>query len=125
MKYKRLTLEEREQIFALVNQGKTARKIAEILGRSHTTIVRELKKCGNISNYSPSKAYCQANKCNLQKGRKRVLDSRPEVFEEVFKRLFLKFSPEQISQTIKKESADEPLMWIAHETIYRYIYAFP
>lgn len=125
MKYKRLTLEEREQIFVLVNQGKTARRIAEILGRSHTTIVRELKKCGNASNYSPSKAHCQANKCNLLKGRKRVLDSRPEVFEEVFKKLFLKFSPEQISKTIKKEYADEPLMWISHETIYRYIYAFP
>jgi IS30 family transposase len=35
------------------------------------------------------------------------------------------FSPEQISKTVKAEYADEPLKWIFHETIYKYIYATP
>jgi len=63
--------------------------------------------------------------CEKEKGRKKILDIRPEVFEEVFKRLFQKLSPEQISKKIKKEFADEPLRWISHESIYKYIYAFP
>ncbi len=38
MKYKRLTLEEREQIHALVKQVMTNREISLTLNRSHTTI---------------------------------------------------------------------------------------
>ena len=54
--YKRLNLEERERIHALVNQGKTNREIAASLNRSHTTISRELQRCGTKFEYSPSKA---------------------------------------------------------------------
>lgn len=125
MSYKRLTLEERERIHALLNQGKSNREIAVDLNRSHTTISRELKRCGTKYEYSPSKAQKQANKNAPERGRKRILDIRPEVFKEVFKRLFERNSPEQISKSFKKEYADEPLKWISHETIYRYIYAFP
>jgi IS30 family transposase len=51
MKYKRLTLEEREKIHALVNQGKTNQEISLVLNRSHTTISRELKPCGTKFEY--------------------------------------------------------------------------
>ncbi|NDB35853.1 MAG: helix-turn-helix domain-containing protein [Flavobacteriia bacterium] len=57
-KYKRLTIEERERIHALVNQGKTNREISSDLDRSHTTISRELKRCGTKYEYLPSKAGC-------------------------------------------------------------------
>lgn len=125
MKYKRLTLEEREQIFALVHQGKTNREISIALNRSHTTISKELRRCGTKFEYSPSKAQKKARGSDTLRGRKRIIDARPEVFQEVLERLFLKYSPEQISKSIKKEHADEPLRWISHESIYKYIYAFP
>lgn len=125
MNYKRLTLEEREQIHALVNQGKTNREISLALNRSHTTISRELKRCGTKYEYSPSKAHKHAGRLAPERGRKRVLDSRPEILEEVFRKLFDRHSPEQISRSFKIEHADEPLKWISHETIYKYIYAFP
>jgi len=125
MKYLRLDIEEREKIYALVNQGISVREIAKILKRSHSTICRELKRCGSKLEYSPSKAQKKAGRQEKEKGRKKILDIRPEVFEEVFKRLFQKLSPEQISKKIKKEFADEPLRWISHESIYKYIYAFP
>ena len=125
MKYKRLSLEEREQIFALVNQGKTNRMIAAALSRSHTTISKELRRCGTKFEYSPSKAHHQARGNAPLRGRKRIIDIRPEVFQDVLRRLVTKHSPEQISKSIKKENADEPLRWISHESIYRYIYAFP
>jgi len=120
-----MTLEERERIFALVNQGKTNREIATATNRSHTTISKELGRCGTKFEYSPSKAHKKARGKDPLRGRKQIIDSRPEVFREVLEQLFKKHSPEQISKSIKKENADEPLKWISHESIYRYIYAFP
>src|SRR5271170_6928126 len=125
MKYKRMTLEERERIFALVNQGKTNREIATATNRSHTTISKELGRCGTKFEYSPSKAHKKDRGKDPLRERKQIIDSRPEVFREVLEQLFKKHSPEQISKSIKKENADEPLKWISHESIYRYIYAFP
>ncbi|MBI4038341.1 helix-turn-helix domain-containing protein [Candidatus Daviesbacteria bacterium] len=43
-KYKHLSLEEREQLFCLNEQGKSLREIGRLLGRSDTTLSRELKK---------------------------------------------------------------------------------
>jgi len=124
-KYKRLTLEEREQIHALVNQGKTNREISITLNRSHTTISRELKRCGTKFEYSPSKADKKARKNDSLRGRDQIADSRPEVLQEVLKKLALRYSPQQISTSIKNESPDDPKKWISHESIYKYIYAFP
>ena len=53
------------------------------------------------------------------------MDTRPEVWYETIKKIVEDNSPEQISKTFKIEYADEPLKWISHETIYKYIYATP
>lgn len=124
-KYKRLTLEEREQIFALVNQGKTNREISVQLERSHTTIAKELKRCGTKFEYSPSKAHKKARGKDLLRGQKQIINERPELWQEVLKNLATRNSPEQISKTFKKENPDDPKKWISHESIYKYIYAFP
>ncbi len=125
MNYTRLTIEEREKIHALVNQGKSNREIAESLNRSHTTISRELKRCKSRFEYSPSKAHTHAGRLTPQRGRKPIIDTRPEVWYAAVKKLIEDNSPEQISKTFKIEHADEPLKWISHETIYKYIYAMP
>jgi len=125
MKYTRLTIEERETIHALVNQGKTNREIASELKRSHTTIARELKRCRTRLEYSPSKAHTHAGRLLPSKGRKPIIDIRPQVWYEAIQKLVEDFSPEQISKKFKIEYADEPLKWISHETIYKYIYATP
>ena len=125
MKYTRLTLEEREQIHALVNQGKSNREIATALNRSHTTITRELRRCKTRFEYSPSKAHTHASRISPSRGRKSIIDTRPEVWHEAMKKLIEDFSPEQITKIFKIEYADEPLRWISHETIYKYIYATP
>ena len=124
MRYTRLTLEEREQIHALVHQKATTRAIAEELGRSHSTIVRELKRC-KAGEYSPSKAHNHARKLDPSRGRKRIFELSPETVLEAMTLLSKNFSPEQISKTMKKEHANEPLKRISHESIYKYIYAFP
>ena len=125
MKYTRLTIEEREKIQALLNQGRTNRGIASELKRSPTTIAREFKRSKTRFEYSPSKAHASANKLSPARGRKSIIDTRPEVWYDAMKKLVEDLSPEQISKTFKKENADEPLKWISHETIYKYIYAIP
>jgi len=125
MKYKRLTFEERERIHALVNQGKSNREIVRDLNRSHSTVVRELKRCRTRFEYSPSQAHKHAGRLSPCRGRKLIIDTWPEVWNEVVKKLVEDFSPEQISKTFKVEHVDEPLKWISHETIYKYIYAIP
>ena len=120
-----MTLEEREKVHALLNQGRTNREIASELKRSHTTIAREFKRSKTRFEYSPSKAHESANKLSFARGRKSIIDTRPEVWYDAMKKLVEDFSPEQISKTFKKENADEPLKWISHETIYKYIYAIP
>lgn len=125
MKYKRLTLEEREQIHALVNQGKTNREISRALHRSHTTISRELKRCGTKFEYSPSQANKKARKEDPLRGRKKIVDDKLAVLQEALSRVVLRNSPEQISKSLKKENPDDPKKWISHESIYKYIYAFP
>lgn len=120
-----MTIEEREQIHALVNQGKSNREISITLNRSHTTISKELRRCGTKYEYSPSKANKQARGKDPLRGRRKIIDIRPEVFCDVLQKLFKRHSPEQISKSLKSEYIDEPLKWISHESIYKYIYAFP
>lgn len=124
MRYTRLTLEEREEIHALIHQGMTKRAIADKLDRSHSTIVRELKRCKD-GEYSPSKAHKHARRQDPSRGRKSTFELTPEVIMEAMMLLSKNLSPEQISQTMKREHANEPLRWISHESIYKYIYAFP
>ena len=119
MKYSHICLEEREQIFALINQDKSVREIGKFLRRSHSTISREINRCGGRVNYSPSKAEKHAERQNGTKGRKRLVDSKPEVLMESFRRLFENFSPEQISLSIERDFLEDPWMRISHETIYR------
>mgnify|MGYP002633389915 CR=1 FL=1 len=125
MKYKRLSLEEREQIHALINQGKTNREVATVLNRAHSTVSRELKRCKTKFEYSPSKAHKHARGKDPERGRRKIFDIQPELLLKVYDQLIQHLSPEQISQKLKKEHADEPVKWISHESIYKYIYAFP
>jgi len=124
-KYTRLTLEEREKIHALVNQGKKDQEIATSLGRSKSTVLRELKRAPSRHEYSPSKAHTHAGGQAPLRGRKKLLEINPETWFEAIKLLVGDLSPEQISKTFKAEQAHNPLRQISHETIYKYIYALP
>ena len=55
MKYKHLSLEERETIRVGLETGKSKRKIGRELGRSHTSIIREIKR--NCICKTPDKGY--------------------------------------------------------------------
>lgn len=118
-----LTIEEREKIYYYLSQHKSYREIGLLLGRSHTTINREIKR--SKGEYSPSRAENQAKENLSRCGRKGKIDSNIDLFEEIINKLFKKWSPEQISGYLKDKYKGNYQMNLSHETIYQYIYAKP
>lgn len=123
MKKSRLSIEEREKILYYLSQEKSCREIALLLSRSHTTISREVRRNGREGEYSPSRAESCTRQRFGQCGRKNKIDNNIQLFEEVFNKIFQKWSPEQISGYLKDKYDGNYQMQISHESIYKYIYA--
>lgn len=123
---KHLNMYEREQIALGIAEKLSRRRIAERINRHHATIVRELNN--NVRwpcKYSPYDANEKANE--LKKKSKRIgkIDECLELREYIFEKLKLKWSPEQISNTLKIKHKNRNNMQISHESIYTYIYLLP
>ena len=54
--YTQLTRDERYQIYALRKAGHSQKEIAEVLGRSPSTISRELRRNKGLKGYRPEQA---------------------------------------------------------------------
>ena len=117
--YHQLNYEEREKIYLEISQGISLRQIARNLGRSHTTITREVRRNSDKEHgYLPSKAQTQTTSRRFNKLHK--IEKDPELYEYIFKRLIeYRWSPEQISGRMKLEKQN---FYTCKESIYRYIY---
>ncbi|MGH7203691.1 MAG: IS30 family transposase, partial [Candidatus Levyibacteriota bacterium] len=126
-RYQHITLEERERLYALREQGKSFRFIAKILQRSQSSLSRELKR--NIkygeeflhNEYLPCKAQKLAEKRALKQRYKAPLKN-PQIFLYVREHLRKPYfwSPGTIAGRLRR---DHPGETITKETIYRYVYA--
>ncbi len=118
--YHHFTMFEREKIFFFRAQNKSIRFIAKELGRSPSSVSRELKRNSVEKGYSPSQAEHNYNK-RRKKCRRTKLLSNPILFAFVSK-MFLEqqWSPEEIAGRLAYEKSD---MKISYNTIYRAIYA--
>uniref|UniRef100_UPI00389900FF IS30 family transposase n=1 Tax=Microlunatus elymi TaxID=2596828 RepID=UPI00389900FF len=140
--------EERDQLAGLLqDQTKSLRDIAKILGRSPSTISRELRRNrsdtrspaahparqpgqptgrrGRIlkrHNYQPLRAQRLAEARRREQAPASKLTRIPRLHAEVQRRLELDHSPEQISNCLKTEFADDGQMQISTESIYRSLY---
>jgi len=118
-KYKHLNLEEREKLYALREQGKSFRKIALVLARSHTSLSREYKRHAKYGKkYIPCWAYERAVKKAVEQRTKAPLKNH-QVFLYVREKLRQNWSPETIAGRLSIDYPDES---ICPETIYQYIY---
>lgn len=117
-----LTLAERETISEMLALGTSQRKISAALGRPPSTVNREIaRNTGPDGSYRPYGAHrAAAVRRPRPKGSK--LASEGELRKYVKKKLEIKWSPEQISNTLIKEFPDDPEMRVSHETIYQAIY---
>jgi IS30 family transposase len=126
-RYQRLGLYEREEISRYLAQGRSFREIARALSRHVSTISREVNRAGmNRYTYRAARSHRRAAR-NAGKRRwgKHKLRRNRRLWEYILGKLKLRWSPEQIAQSLKKEYSDDQAMRISHEAIYTYLYVLP
>lgn len=120
MKYKHFSVEERERIQELLWQKASIRVIARALGRSPSSVSREVHRNEppERHRYTPRLAHERALRNRRRRGREeRLKDEALRAY--VVSRLKLGWSPEQVAATAEK-AVGVP---ISHEAIYQYVYA--
>ncbi len=100
--YTHLTIEERENAMVLHKQGKRNNEIARALGRSPSTVSRELKRNMGTDGYSASGAQRQY-KQRRKRCRRNLIFKNEELASYVIERLNKQWSPEQIEGRAKLE----------------------
>lgn len=115
--YKHLSIEERESLYLYLNCGKSIRKIAKELGRSPSTISREIaRNKPSHRPYSPSAAQRRYEHCKKKCGRKAIVSNNDN--RELLRKLIgeNEWSPEQIENRLRLE---HNRLQVSYSTIYR------
>src|ERR1017187_1698545 len=119
-----LNLEERRQIFLLVNSKTPVQRIAELLGRHHSTVYRELARNTTYHEEPFLRGYFHMNADYFTRQRRQRLRRfyrMPALKEYVTARLHDYWSPEQIAGYMKRQAGTE--IYACAETIYQYVYS--
>lgn len=116
-----LTLTEREEISRGVASQLSLRFIAAQLGRSPSTISREIKRNGGDGSYRAAQAdqaawerACRPKNCKLA--------GSPWLRRAVETKLKLNWAPEQIAGWLKRMYPGDESKQVSHETIYRSLF---
>ena len=119
--YIHLSIFERDKITIMLSEKKTLGEIGKELGRSKSTISRELKR-NSSAEYKLYLSHRAHARSVLRRGeassRPRLKDKR--IMSYVHNKLKEGWSPEQISGRI---GIDFPNLSISHEAIYQYVYS--
>ena len=109
--YKQLTYEQRCQIYALKNIGKSQQVIAEEIGINQSNLCRELQRNTGQRGYRFKQA--QTLCCNRRKNSVKARKMTVEMITLVEEKIREKWSPEQISGWLRVTINEQ----ISHETI--------
>ncbi len=115
--YKQLTYEQRCQIEALKKSGISQQSIASLIAVSQSSVSRELSRNTGLRGYRHDQAQRQSIARRLVAVKPYKMTA--ELTDEIDDKLFLKWSPEQISGWLLVERN----ICISHETIYQYVWA--
>jgi len=117
---RRLSLEEREEVSLRVRRGDTFTAIAAHLGRSTSTVSREVNANGGREHYRAWRAHDRAYACARRPKQAKL--ACPRLAGQVIEWLEEWWSPEEIARRLLIEFPDDPMMRVSHETIYQSIY---
>src|SRR6478609_4967851 len=116
-----LTLAEREVISRGVTAHRSARSIAKQLGRSPSTVSREIRRNGGYDRYratlADENAWARSRRPKCCK-----LAANPRLRQAVAGKLRLDWSPEQIAGWLKRTHPEDGCNQVSHETIYRSLF---
>lgn len=117
-----LSLLERERLQDLRRTGLSIRQIASEMGRSPSTISRELSRnTVSTTGYLPHTAHRLSVKRRARPRQPKVL-ANESLHSYVQGKLKKKWSPQQISHRLIKDFPTTPEMRVSTETIYQAIY---
>src|SRR5665213_1073506 len=116
-----LTLSEREEISRGVAAHKSIRWMANLLGRSPSTVSREIGRNGGYDRYRASSADETAWVRGRRPKRCKLADN-PYLRETVARKLRGNWSPEQIAGWLKSAHPGDEAYQVSHETIYRSLF---
>ena len=121
-----LSINEREEISLGLAQGFGKNCIALSLGRSSSTICREVNRnTAKGQVYRAVKAQDRADKFRHLARKKRKMDMNLPLKHYVLEHLDQLWSPEQIAKRLKILYPMDMAMQISHESIYSYLYVLP
>jgi len=115
-KYRRITYEDRCQIYALNTRGASQESIAEVLGVSQSAVSREI--CRNRGQrgyrFKQAEAKAQARQAIRSKPRKLTAPVRRKIEAKLRQ---MRWSPEQVSGWLRDQGIE-----LSHERIYQMIW---
>ena len=116
-----LSSSEREEISRGISAGLTFTQIADSMGRSTSTISREVSRNGGRSQYRANVADRRAW-AQSKRPKKCLLAMNESLRAAVAEKLSLDWSPEQVAGWLKRQFPDDKSMHVSHETIYRSLF---
>ena len=116
-----LTLVEREEISRGIAAKDSMRSVALRLGRSPSTVSREISRNGGYDNYRAAEADARSWERARRPKRCQIARS-PRLRELVEEKLRQVWSPEQIAGWLKRTYPDNESLHVSHETIYRSLF---
>ena len=116
-----LTLSEREEISRGIVARRSIRFMASLLGRSPSTVSREVCRNGGYDRYRAAVADEQAW-VRARRPKRCKLANSPWLRRAVARKLKLNWSPEQIAGWLKRVHPREETYQVSHETIYRSLF---
>jgi IS30 family transposase len=112
-----LTLEERDRIAQMRYQGAGQKEIAKSVGRSRSTISRELRRNRVGDEYYAAQAQQEAQRRRQERPLVRKMDD-PEINQAVRAGLSQEWAPEQIAGRMLQQDAQRS---VSSQTIYTWI----
>ena len=116
-----LTLGEREEISRGLAAGRAMRHIAAAIGRSPSTVSREIARHGGQNGYRAADADAAAWE-RARRPKRCRLAHNVRLQQIVAKKLRLDWSPEQISGWLQRTFPKDESLRVSHETIYRSLF---
>jgi transposase, IS30 family len=117
-----LSFAEREEIALAHARGENQCAVARRLGRSPSTISRELRRnADRDGGYRATSAHARAFE-RASRPKPAKLATNPRLRAIVQDDLRRHLSPEQIAGRLRRRFPDHPEMWVSTETIYQSLY---
>lgn len=114
---------DRIHIADRLREKATVRAIAAELGRSPSTVSREIRRNRHPVNgqYRPHAAQARAD-ARRPRPKPGKIGQNPQLRDFIQNHLDIRWSPEQICQALRAQFPQQPEMHVVHETVYQALY---